>query len=54
VSKPYSRTLSELLRERLDRTVTQRLNAVYDEDDSSSLDPELARLQSASLERDDW
>jgi metal-responsive CopG/Arc/MetJ family transcriptional regulator len=33
--------------------VTQALNAVYDEEDSS-LDPVLARLQSQSLATEEW
>lgn len=53
-SELYARALSEFLRERLDRTVTERLNDVYGDEGSSDLDPALARLQSASLKRDDW
>lgn len=53
-SELYTRALSELLREHLDRSVTERLNEVYRDEGSSDLDPELIRLRSASLERDAW
>jgi metal-responsive CopG/Arc/MetJ family transcriptional regulator len=53
-SELYARALSEFLRERLDRSVTERLNEVYADEESSGLDPALATLQSASLDREDW
>lgn len=52
-SQLYARALSEYLEDRLDRRVTERLNEVY-ADQSSELDPTLARLQSASLPGDEW
>lgn len=52
-SELYSRALREYLADRLERSVTERLDEVY-AGEESSLDPALARLQSASLDRDDW
>lgn len=52
-SELYSRALSRFLDERLDQSVTERLNAVYGDADSE-LDPALERLQAASLDRDEW
>jgi antitoxin MazE6 len=52
-SELYARALSEFLGERLEREVTERLDAVY-AGESPGLDPALARLQSASLDREEW
>ncbi len=52
-SELYARALREFLEDRLERTVTERLDEVY-AGGESTLDPALARLQSASLDRDDW
>ncbi len=52
-SELYARALSTYLEEHQERSVTARLNAVYAEG-GSALDPALARLQSASIFRDDW
>lgn len=52
-SELYSRALSDYLEDRLERAVTRRLDQVYSNEDST-LDPELARLQSASLPREEW
>lgn len=52
-SKLYARALSEYLESHLERRITERLDEVYSDRDSE-LDPALARLQSASLPRDEW
>lgn len=52
-SELYSRALADYLEDRLERTVTRRLDQVYSNEDST-LDPALARLQSASLPREEW
>lgn len=52
-SELYARALSDFLDKRLDRRVTERLDEVYTREESG-LDPALARLQAASLPRDEW
>jgi len=52
-SELYARALSDFLEKRLDRRVTERLDEVYAHEESG-LDPALARLQAASLPRDEW
>lgn len=49
----YLRALSEYVSANLEDSVTEALNRVYSGEDST-LDPSLARLQSASLPEDDW
>lgn len=52
-SELYVRALSQYVSTNLEESVTEALNRVYSEEDST-LDPSLARLQSASLPEDDW
>jgi metal-responsive CopG/Arc/MetJ family transcriptional regulator len=52
-SELYARALADFLEKRLDRRVTERLDEVYAREESG-LDPALARLQAASLPRDEW
>lgn len=52
-SELYARALADFLEKRLDRRVTERLDEVYAREESR-LDPALARLQAASLPRDEW
>ena len=52
-SELYARALAAFLRTYDKSGVTQALDRVYAEEDSS-LDPALARLQGAALSRDDW
>ncbi|HEX2162805.1 MAG TPA: ribbon-helix-helix protein, CopG family [Thermoanaerobaculia bacterium] len=52
-SELYSRALREYLDDHLERSVTARLDAVY-ASQGSQLDSDLARLQTASLPREDW
>lgn len=52
-SELYTRALSDIIEKRLDRRVTERLDEVYGREESE-LDPALARLQTASLSRDEW
>lgn len=52
-SELYARALADFLEKRLDRRVTERLDEVYAHEESR-LDPGLARLQTASLPRDEW
>lgn len=52
-SELYARALSAFLEERQAERVTAALERVYG-DQPSSLDPALARLQSASLPKDEW
>lgn len=54
-SELYRKALRGFLAEHDDRAVTETLNAVYSaEFEESQLDPELARLQAASLAREEW
>jgi metal-responsive CopG/Arc/MetJ family transcriptional regulator len=52
-SKLYARALEKMLKEMDDKEITRRLNKVYAKVDSR-LDPALARLQWASLEKEEW
>lgn len=52
-SRLYASALSAYLEGHLDRRITERLDEIY-ADGSSELDSALARLQSASLPRDEW
>lgn len=52
-SRLYAEALQAYLAERGDEGVTELLNEVYPETDSK-LDPVLARMQWASLPREDW
>ena len=52
-SELYSRAVMDYLETRLDRRITEKLDEVY-ASAASELDPELARLQTASLPRDEW
>ena len=52
-SRLYARALEKLLKEMDDKEITRRLNKVYAKVDSR-LDPALARLQWASLEKEEW
>ena len=51
-SELYTQAINDYLA-KLDN-VTERLNAVYDEHDTSSLDPKLHQLQMVSLPTEDW
>lgn len=52
-SELYARALQRYLDEHDDSTVTAALDSLYGEEDSS-IDPLLARLQSASLLAEKW
>jgi metal-responsive CopG/Arc/MetJ family transcriptional regulator len=52
-SELYAAALGEYLRSHRDEGVTEALNRVYQEEDSS-LDPVLEAVQAASLSRDEW
>lgn len=52
-SELYAMAIEEYLRAHRDEAVTEALNRVYAQEDSS-LEPVLAALQSAALPRDDW
>jgi metal-responsive CopG/Arc/MetJ family transcriptional regulator len=52
-SELYAAALGEYLRSHRDEGVTEALNRVYQEEDSS-LDPVVEALQAASLSRDEW
>jgi len=52
-SQLYTRALSELLEKRREDRVTEELDRIYARE-PSTLDPSLARLQTASLPEDDW
>lgn len=54
-SELYRKALHRFLSQHDDLAVTEALNEVYAaEFEQSPLDPELARLQEASLEREEW
>lgn len=54
-SELYRKALRGFLAEHDERAVTEALNAIYSDDfEESQLDPELARLQAASLGREEW
>jgi metal-responsive CopG/Arc/MetJ family transcriptional regulator len=52
-SELYRRAVAEYLRRHQDQDVTAKLNEVYADVDSS-LDPDVAAAQFATLEREDW
>jgi hypothetical protein len=52
-SQLYTRAISELLEQRREDRVTEDLDRIYAQE-PSVLDPALARLQTASLAKDDW
>jgi metal-responsive CopG/Arc/MetJ family transcriptional regulator len=52
-SELYSTAISEFLSKHQSRNLTSRLDAVYSEEDSS-LPPNLTRLQSRSLAKEEW
>ncbi|HYO15822.1 MAG TPA: hypothetical protein VE685_21695 [Thermoanaerobaculia bacterium] len=52
-SELYAAALQEYLRSHRKQGVTEALNRVYEEEDSS-LDPVLAAIQGVSLPRDEW
>jgi metal-responsive CopG/Arc/MetJ family transcriptional regulator len=52
-SQLYVVALAEYLKSRRRSAVTAALNQVYD-DGHDTLDPRLAAMQSASLDRDEW
>ena len=51
-SELYATALAEYLRDNRHGNITERLNALYAEE-SSTLDPMLAQIQSLSLPKDD-
>lgn len=52
-SELYSKALQEYLGSHREEGITEALNRLYDEEDSS-LDPGLASIQSSSLPKDEW
>ena len=52
-SELYTTALREFLNEKHSAHITERLNQVYEEE-SSNLDPTLARLQASSLPLEEW
>ena len=52
-SELYRRALEQFLKKYQKRVLTDALNEVY-ADDKGGLDPALARMQFASIEREDW
>ena len=52
-SELYARAIRALVREEDEASITEQLNKVY-RDSDSSLDPVLAKLQSQALEREEW
>ena len=52
-SELYATAIEEYLRAQRDDFVTEALNRIYGEEDSS-LEPALAALQAVALPRDDW
>jgi hypothetical protein len=52
-SQLYTRAISELLEQRREDRVTEDLDRIYAQE-PSALDLALARLQTASLAKDDW
>ena len=49
----YATAIEEYLRAHRDAAITETLNCIYGEEDSS-LKPALVALQAAALSRDDW
>lgn len=52
-SELFRRALERLLSDYDDDRITEALNRVYSQE-TAALDPELARMQAASLPRQDW
>lgn len=52
-SELFRRAMERLLRDHDEEQITEALNRVY-ANESSTLDPVLAKMQTASLERDEW
>jgi metal-responsive CopG/Arc/MetJ family transcriptional regulator len=52
-SRLYAQALEAYLNAQSDKRITEALNAVYATEDSS-LDPEIARMQSLSIGREEW
>lgn len=52
-SEFYARAIRALVTEEDEASITEQLNKVYGHSDSS-LDPVLAKLQSISLDREEW
>lgn len=52
-SELYAAALGEYLRSHRDEGVTEALNRLYEEEDSS-LDPVLETVQATSLSKDEW
>ncbi len=52
-SELYTTALREFLTEKHSAQITERLNQVY-EQESSSLDASLMRMQASSLPREEW
>jgi antitoxin MazE6 len=52
-SELYASALEAFLRDRRRAEITERLNEVY-KDEPSGLDPVVAAMQAASIQRDDW
>jgi metal-responsive CopG/Arc/MetJ family transcriptional regulator len=52
-SQLYGAALEAYLRSHRDEGITERLNRLY-ADEPSELDPVIARIQSASLRREEW
>jgi metal-responsive CopG/Arc/MetJ family transcriptional regulator len=49
----YARAIEAFLAAQIDRDVTGALNRIYGEE-KAKLDPFLAKMQSASIPREDW
>jgi len=52
-SELYATAVRDYVERHRDENITEKLNQVY-EDIDSSLSPELERMQSASLTKEDW
>lgn len=52
-SEFYATAIAEYLENLRDQSITDRLNAVFDEVDSS-LDPVIAKMQAISLPKEEW
>ncbi len=52
-SELFARAIEEYVKDRLDGSITERLNEIYSTEDSS-IDVNIAKIQSASISGDDW
>jgi metal-responsive CopG/Arc/MetJ family transcriptional regulator len=52
-SELYAKALANFLEAREERAITEALNRVYPREEST-LDPALRRMQTKSLEREEW